>query len=149
MTPLVLAALVFPFLLGRRETESSSVGTVEARSPIPGLLPEARPKPPDTGRAMAARAATAILKSRPGQEDREVIRRFQAQEGLKDTGFYGPSTALRMAQAYGIVPPPVRYWGKGGVRRRRARYAEALRSLAARDSVRAEEWLQAAKEAEK
>ena len=112
-------------------------------SPLPGFVPEMAPTPPDPRRALAARLAHNLITAPRGGEDRTLVARFQLQEALKPTGFYGPATALALAQRYGIVPPKPLYWTESRTSRSKANYRDALRALGERDPQRIEEWQRA------
>jgi hypothetical protein len=78
-----------------------------------------------------------------GDEDRELVQRFQAAHGLNATGSYGPATAEALI-ALGLVPPKPRWWPSKKLWRAQYRYRVALREQAHRDPSRAGEWLSAA-----
>lgn len=115
-----------------------------ADSPLPGVIPEMVPTAPNPRRALASRLLNHLSMVLPGGEDRTLIALYQQQEGLKPTGFYGPSTALSLARSYGIVPPKPLYWTESRTGKSKANYRDALRALAANDPQRSEEWLRAA-----
>jgi peptidoglycan hydrolase-like protein with peptidoglycan-binding domain len=77
-----------------------------------------------------------------GDEDRELVARFQAAHGLNATGSYGPGTAEALI-ALGIVPPKPRWWPSKKLWRAQYRYRVALREQAHRDPFRSDEWLSA------
>lgn len=74
-----------------------------------------------------------------GQEDRELVRRFQRVQGLNDTGIYGPGTAEAIA-SLGIVPPRPFDWPSKKTFRVKARYKAAMHEYARRDPARAAAW---------
>jgi peptidoglycan hydrolase-like protein with peptidoglycan-binding domain len=115
-----------------------------ASSPLPGLI---RPTVPvevmDPARSLAARTALHLMHSRPGREDKDLVRSLQLQEGVKPNGHYGPSTALALTR-HGLVPPKPYYWSRTGTARIKRDYRAALRALAAQDPQRADEWTRAA-----
>lgn len=115
-----------------------------ADSPLPGVIPEMVPTAPNPRRALASRLLNHLSMAPPGGEDRTLIALYQQQEGLKPTGFYGPSTALSLARSYGIIPPKPLHWTESRTGKSKANYRDALRSLAAVDPQRSEEWLRAA-----
>jgi hypothetical protein len=106
-------------------------------------MAEVSPTAPDPRRALAARVVVELLTASPGQEPKELVHAFQAQEGLKASGYYNPSTAFALT-AYGFIPPAPLYWPKTGQQRARANLAARYRELAAGDPQRAEEWKAAA-----
>lgn len=114
-----------------------------AASPLPGVIPFFEPRPIGEKRSLASRVAEHLYTTRPGFEDRNLIASFQAQEGMRPSGYYGATAALCLAQKYGIVPPRPIYWSKTNTKRSKARYASALDSIASRDPQRREEWQRA------
>lgn len=114
-----------------------------AASPLPGVIPFFDPRPIGEQRSLASRVAEHLFTTPPGQEDRRLVSAFQAQEGLRVSGFYGASTALCLAKKYGIVPPKPLYWSKTDTKRSKRRYAAALDRCAATDPQRREEWQRA------
>jgi peptidoglycan hydrolase-like protein with peptidoglycan-binding domain len=115
-------------------------------SPLPGAVPPMTPAPaPPVDLQLASAVALDLLSSRPGTEDRDLVRRFQASEGITASGFYNVQTALQLI-AHGLVPPTPFYWGKSGVRAKKRNYRERLEREAERDPVRAAEWLGAARQ---
>ncbi len=115
-----------------------------ADSPLPGLIPQMVPTAPNPRRALASRLLNHLSMAPPGGEDRTLIALYQQQEGLKPTGFYGPSTALSLARSYGIVPPKPLHWTESRTGKSKSNYRDALRALAETDPQRAEEWRRAA-----
>lgn len=109
-------------------------------SPFPGVIPIMAPRPIAERRALASRVAEHMFTTAPGREDQSLIAAFQAQEGLRPSGYYGPSTALRLARGYGIVPPKPLYWPKTDTKRSKQRYQRELDRLGAKDRQRLEEW---------
>lgn len=114
-------------------------------SPLPGVVPPMAPAAPNPRRALAARLYNHLSMAPAGGEDRTLVALYQAQEGLKPTGYYGPSTALSLAHSYGIVPPKPLHWTESRTGRSKSNYRGALLALAARDPQRSEEWTRAAK----
>lgn len=113
-------------------------------SPLPGLIPPMLPPDPDPRKALAARVAFMLFGAPAGGEDRTMIMNFQAQEGLKASGYYGPATAEALALNYGIVPPKPRFWSKKHQAKAKANYRAMLAGLGQQDPQRVEEWKQAA-----
>jgi peptidoglycan hydrolase-like protein with peptidoglycan-binding domain len=114
-------------------------------TPLPGVMPPMAPAAPNPRRALAARLYNHLSMAPAGGEDRTLVALYQAQEGLKPTGYYGPSTALSLAHSYGIVPPKPLHWTESRTGRSKSNYRGALLALAARDPQRSEEWTRAAK----
>lgn len=114
-----------------------------AASPLPGVIPFFEPRPIGEKRALASRVAEHLFTTLPGREDQRLVAMFQAQEGMRPSGYYGASAALCLAQKYGIVPPRPIYWSKTDTKRSKARYARALDRIAAGDPQRREEWQRA------
>lgn len=114
-------------------------------SPLPGIIPPMAPKPIPPDQALASRLAFNLSTTSRGQEDRELVRVFQAHNGLKASGMYNASTGAMLAERYGIVPPTPRYWTDTHTRRSKANYRALLLRLGDADPQRAEEWQQAAR----
>lgn len=117
---------------------------VRADTPLPGVIPPMAPTPPNPRRALASRLLNHLSMAPAGGEDRTLVMLYQQQEGLKPTGFYGPSTALSLARSYGIVPPKPLHWTESRTGKSKSNYRDALKAIAAADPQRAEEWLRAA-----
>ena len=116
----------------------------EPDSPLPGIIPAAVDATPlDPKRMLAGRLAAHLTDAPVGKEDRTLIERFQAQEGVKPTGLYGPGTAIALVR-YGIAPPFPRAWSKKGRNATRSRYRAVLLDQATKDPARADEWQGAA-----
>lgn len=109
-------------------------------TPLPGLMPPMAPVEPDARRALASRLYNMLELAPRGGEDRTLVARYQAQEGLKPTGYYGPATALSLAQSYGIVPPKPLYWTESRTSKSKSNYRDAMRMFGERDPQRSEEW---------
>ena len=109
-------------------------------TPLPGLIPPMAPVPPDPRRALAARVYNMLELAPRGGEDRALVALYQSQEGLKATGYYGPATAVSLAQTYGIVPPKPLYWTESRTSKSKANYRDAMRMFGERDPQRVEEW---------
>lgn len=140
------AAFTLPALAKSGRRGGDSVGRdVLPDSPLPGLWPMQRPQAPSPSRALAARLVVDLLTSPPGSEDHDLVRQFQAQEGLKASGFYNSQCAEVLADRYGLVPPQPRFWNRQGRARARAALALRYREHAANDTQRREEWLAAAR----
>ena len=134
---LLLAPL---FLAKRREPQGTTVGRILPRSPLPGMMPEQVPVPPNPRRAAAAQLTNMLFMSRPHEEDKNAVTKWQSDEGLKPTGLYGPGTAIALAERYGIVPPRPRYWTRSGTGAVKRAYVHRLRMQGVRDPARKEEW---------
>lgn len=92
--------------------------------------------PDNAARAIAGAQALADYiaarrKPKGKPVDDPTVHAWQAQEGLKPDGFYGPKTGTRIA-AYRVVPPKPWYWPKEGT-------AKALRDWKALMKQRAQE----------
>jgi peptidoglycan hydrolase-like protein with peptidoglycan-binding domain len=118
--------------------------TMQPDSPLPGIIPPMTPTAPDPERALAARLTHMLVTAPRGAEDRTLVALFQSRNGLRPTGYYGPSVALALAQRFGIVPPAPIYWTESRTGKAKSNYRDALRMLAERDPQRSEEWLRAA-----
>jgi len=116
-----------------------------AGTPLPGVIPPMVPNSPEPRKALAARVALMLFGAPPGQENKTLIAAFQAQEGLKASGFYGPATAEALAENYGIIPPKPLYWSKKHQTKAKQAYRARLLAFVPDDPQRAEEWQQAAK----
>lgn len=117
-----------------------------ADSPLPGIIdPAVDTTPLDPRRMLAGRLAAMLIEAPAGKEDRTLIQKFQAQEGVKATGLYGPGTAMALV-SYGIAPPWPRAWSKKGRTATRSRYRAVLLAEAQKDPARADEWQGAALE---
>lgn len=114
-----------------------------ADTPLPGLMAPMAPVAPSPRRALAARLYNMLELSPKGGEDRTLVSLYQAQEGLKPTGYYGPATALSLARSYGIVPPKPIYWTESRTRASKGNYRDAMRLFGEKDPQRVEEWRRA------
>jgi hypothetical protein len=112
-------------------------------SPLPGVIPVMMPRSIPERRALASRVAEHLSLMPPGLEDRSLIATFQAHQGLRPSGYYGPSTGLVLADGFGIVPPLPLYWPKTDTKRSKLRYRAAMLRHADREPQRAEEWRKA------
>lgn len=112
-------------------------------SPLPGVIPVMTPRPISEKRALASRVAEHLSLMPPGLEDRSLIATFQAHQGLRPSGYYGPSTAIVLADGFGIVPPVPLYWPKTDTKRSKLRYRAAMLRHADQEPQRAEEWRKA------
>lgn len=94
---------------------------------------------------VAQRMAANLAAKKPWAEDQALVKKFQTQEGLKADGLYGPGTATRLGQQYGIIPPKPYYWSKNTslVPQQKAEYRAAMTALSVKDPVRATQWLAA------
>lgn len=113
-------------------------------SPLPGVIPVMTPRSIPERRALASRVAEHLSLMPPGLEDRALIATFQAYQSLRPSGFYGPSTALVLADGFGIVPPKPLYWPKTDTKRSKNRYRALMLRHADQEPQRAEEWRKAA-----
>lgn len=81
------------------------------------------------------------------KENQSLVKAFQAQSGISPAdGLYGPGTALKLAQDYGIIPTKPFYWSKttSKVPGQKSDYRAALTALSVKDPLRAAQWLAAA-----
>lgn len=78
------------------------------------------------------------------QEDKQLVKAFQAQEKLVVDGLYGPKSALALAR-HGIVPPRPRYWTTKTMKTDKVDYAAAMLRFALVDPARAADWTAASK----
>ncbi|MDD5544383.1 MAG: hypothetical protein PHX83_14535 [Acidobacteriia bacterium] len=105
---------------------------------------------PETNAAkvdLAARTNAMLKQSKPYSENTALVKQFQSQEGLTPVdGLWGPGSAVRLAQQYGIVPAAPYYWSKDKTKvpAQKAAYAATMAALAAKDPARAAEWQNAA-----
>jgi peptidoglycan hydrolase-like protein with peptidoglycan-binding domain len=116
--------------------EKAKASGSSSSSSGPGVFPGTSAGPETNPKQLTA-AAVARAPS-----DATKVRPFQTQEGLAADGKYGPKTAIALIK-YGFVPPTPLYWPSDGGAARAA-YIAALKTKAAEDDVRREEWLQAA-----
>lgn len=114
-----------------------------ADTPLPGVIPPMAPQPPAPDRALAARLVHMLLSAPRGAEDRTLVARFQSENGLRATGYYGPSVAIVLAQRFGIIPPKPFYWTESRTGKSKSNYRDALRLIGERDPQRVEEWIRA------
>jgi peptidoglycan hydrolase-like protein with peptidoglycan-binding domain len=131
-----------PALSGGSAAFSGFSGPVPA-SPLPGVIPPMAPAPIDPRVALASRVLRNLHETSSGHEDRVLVAAFQAQEGLRSSGYYQPGTAIALAKL-GFVPPPPRYWPSTGRAKAKRNYARELMRFAANDQQRREEWERAA-----
>jgi len=107
---------------------------------VPVEQPQERPP---EAHALALELLGNLEQTAPGDEDKELVSRFQQANGLNPTGQYGPGTALALA-TYDIVPPKPRWWPTKKVWKARQKYQHALRERARKDPARSTEWASAA-----
>jgi hypothetical protein len=110
--------------------------------------------PTSSERTLAGQVALSLRNAKKGSEDKALVRRFQAQEGIVNSqgvndGLYGTSTGLVLADKYDIVPPKPLYWGTkaGGyasLLSDKSSWRSAMMAHAKADPQRAEEWARAA-----
>lgn len=113
-------------------------------TPLPGVIPVMLPASIPERRALASRVAEHLSLMPPGLEDRALISTFQAHQGLRPSGYYGPSTAIVLSDGFGIVPPKPLYWPKTDTKRSKLRYRAIMLRHADSEPQRAEEWRKAA-----
>lgn len=112
-------------------------------SPMPGVIrpqvspPELHPK------RLQAQMLVREMEKPTGKEDRSLVAAFQANNGLKASGYYTPGTAICLAERYGLVPPAP-YWPTSGRVKAKANYRQRLLAIAKSDPQREEEFRRAA-----
>jgi hypothetical protein len=119
---------------------SPTVSSTGAITPVPAVSPGT---PASAAQVLAAKVALNLHSTAAGRENRDLLKQFQKQEGLVVDGYYGPKSAIAFIK-YGIVPETPRQWPKADAATAKAAYASVLRSQAAADPTRAEEWTRAA-----
>lgn len=114
-------------------------------TPLPGLVaPQLSPPELHPKRLQAQMLIREIEEHQHDtKEDRSLVAAFQANNGLKASGYYTPGTAICLAEQYGLVPPEP-YWPTSGRVKAKANYVKRLRAIAARDPQRREEFERAA-----
>ena len=138
-------AVAAPVIWGSLGAQLSTPARVlRPDSPLPGILPPMAPDAIPARMSLAAQLASHLYTTPLNAEDKALVARFQSCEGIRPSGYYGPSAALRLA-GIGIVPPPPRYWPRTDTKRSKQNYVGQLMQIAARDPQRAEEWQQAAR----
>lgn len=94
----------------------------------------------DPGRHMAQQVTTMLqgiggLKGR-GSEDKGLVNRFQQNEKLTPDGKYGPGTATRILQRYGVMPVAPFYWSKKNASTQKKAFLAFVRGYATGDPDR-------------
>ena len=100
----------------------------------------------DPGRALAQQVTTMLqaiggLAGR-GKEDKALVGRFQSGEKLTADSKYGPGTATRILQRYGIVPVAPFYWSKKNASTQKKAFVAFVRSYATGDPERSAQYQQ-------
>jgi len=115
------------------------------KPPPPAPKPPAIPPPPPLNprKQLAVMAAEHLSQATKGSEDKGLVKTYQAQEGLKPSGFYGPGTGLSFIK-YDIVPPKPFYFPSRNTANSKANYRKNLLFQATKDPARASEWQAAA-----
>ena len=134
--------------------EEAAAKVVEAAAQAAPAVVAAATGPSASERALAGQVALALMNARKGSEDKALVARFQAQEGITNAagindGLYGRSTGVVLADKYDIVPPKPLYWGTkaGGwnsVVADKTAWRNTMMGHARTDAPRAEEWARAA-----
>jgi peptidoglycan hydrolase-like protein with peptidoglycan-binding domain len=88
---------------------------------------------------LAVRLSVHLATATRGREDRTLVQRFQAAQGLKATGAYGPGTAAALL-GQGLIPAAPFYWSGKGSSAQRSTYRRELEARAELDPMRADEW---------
>lgn len=122
--------------------------------PRPGA--DVTPAVPEDPKRMVAQALTDHLRSIGGlagryKEDRSQVKAFQVQEALNADGKYGPGTAMRVLEKYGIIPVAAFYWSttpKNAAKQKRD-FIARVRQLAGADTQRAGEYDQLIRDTER
>lgn len=85
-----------------------------------------------------------IAQSAPSQTVKDVtlLKAYQRQEGLDQSGLYGPGTGKSFLK-YGFVPERPFTWGKS-VEANKADWRGNMLTMARKDPQRRDEWEQAA-----
>lgn len=114
-------------------------------SPLPGVIAAQLSEPELHPKRLQAQMLVREMEAHPrdGKEDRTLVAAFQANNGLKASGYYTPATGICLAEQYGLVPPGP-YWPTSGRVKAKANYKQRLLAIAARDPQRAEEFRRAA-----
>jgi hypothetical protein len=105
--------------------------------------------PDNAARAIASAQAladyiSANTKPRGRPVDDPTVHAWQAQEGLKTDGFYGPVTGTRIA-AYRVVPPKPWYWPKKGTQKALNDWKALMRQRARENPDNQAAWLAVSK----
>lgn len=100
----------------------------------------------DPNRALAQQVTTMLqsiggLKGR-GSEDKGLVGRFQSQEKLTVDSKYGPGTATRILQRYGIIPVAPFYWSKKNASNQKKMFTSFVRSYMTGDPERSAQYQQ-------
>lgn len=94
----------------------------------------------DPQRALAQRVTTMLIGigglAGRSHEDKAIVKSFQAQEKLTADGQYGPGTATRILQRYGIVPVVPFYWSKNNWKTQKKAFVAFVNSYATGDPER-------------
>lgn len=118
---------------------------------IPPVLPPVVPAPdggtaivdPHYGRAL--NMATMLSHATRYKEDKSMVQAFQAENGLKPDGQYGIASAMKLANAFNIVPPKPFYFSKKTAVADKKAYKAAMVAYANRDPDRYNAWIEASK----
>lgn len=78
------------------------------------------------------------------KENPELVKQFQADQGLVADGKYGPKTGYALAEL-GVVPPRPRYWASKTVKVDKPTWTRRMLAYAATDPARAADWTAASK----
>lgn len=131
--------------------ERPDVEPLEPLEPIePIEPPEPSASPIDPRAELATDTFNMLTESReanparPRVLDKELLKLFQAQEGLKPSGFYGMGSGLGFLK-YGFVPVKPWDWSRAGKTKEQRRWRNEMLTMARQDPQRAEEWQAAAK----
>lgn len=98
----------------------------------------------DPGRALAQQVTTMLQRigglAGRGKEDKALVGRFQSQEKLTADSKYGPGTATRILQRYGIVPVAPFYWSKKNAATQKKAFISFVNAYATGDPDRTSQY---------
>lgn len=130
---------------------SQAVQAVQTALPsgVEGILSSsvAWPVTDPTKLSIANQMNLNLASSAKYKENTALVKAFQSQSGISPAdGLYGPGSATKLAQDYGIIPTKPFYWSKttSKVPGQKSEYRAALTALSLKDPLRAAQWLAAA-----
>lgn len=106
------------------------------------VVPEVVVAPKTPRREAADTLVRHLSETRKPNENKEIVKRYQALAGRSVDGKYGPGDAKSLAEdASGRhVPPAPRYWPKSTYRQSKQEYDAWLTGKKYSDAARADEW---------
>lgn len=117
---------------------STPVAASSPSGPVPYMPATTHGEDPQ--RALAQQMTTMLIGvgglAGRNHEDKDLVKRFQAQEKLTADGNYGPGTATRVLQRYGIVPVVPFYWSKNNWKTQKKAFIAFVNSYATGDPER-------------